>query len=240
WACKAARPWKGHGEIFVGNPLRSLRARAFQKITKSFSVEIPGSLNKMVSLSDPAKADLIWWASHLEKCNGRTFFPDNPDLVIFSDSSLHGWGAICDGSRSRGPWTAADKHRHINELELLTAYFSLQAFANSSDIISIHLFLDNSTAVSYINKCGGTRSRALSNIGAQIIQWCEARNISILASHLPGNCNIIADEKLRTALDSSDWMLLQDKFKQLSQIWPVQIDLFASAWNARLPKFVSW
>ncbi|XP_045022806.1 uncharacterized protein LOC116918552 [Daphnia magna] len=53
------------------------------------------------------------------------------DLLILNqshdDSSLHGWGAICDGSRSRGPWTAADKHRHINELELLAAYFSLQA-----------------------------------------------------------------------------------------------------------------
>ncbi len=38
-----------------------------------------------------------------------------------------------DGFRSRGPWKAADTHRHINELELLAAYFSLQAFTNSSD-----------------------------------------------------------------------------------------------------------
>ncbi|KAK4004225.1 hypothetical protein OUZ56_005967 [Daphnia magna] len=45
-------------------------------------------------------------------------------------------------------------------------------------------------------------------------------------------------EESRAALDSSDWMLLQDKFKQLSDVWPVQIDLFASAWNALLPKFV--
>jgi hypothetical protein len=35
-------------------------------------------------------------------------------------------------------------------------------------------------------------------------------------------------------------MLLQDSYRQLSKIWPVQIDLFASAWNAQLPNFASW
>ena len=92
-------------------------------------------------------------------------------IPIFSDASLTGWGAICDCSLSRGPWTTADAERHINELELLAAYLSLQAFANSSKNISIQLFLDNSTAVAYINKCGGTHSKALSILAAQIIHW---------------------------------------------------------------------
>jgi hypothetical protein len=145
----------------------------------------------MVSLTEPAKADLVWWATHLKLCNGKSFFPGNPDLIIFSDASLTGWGAVCDGSRSKGPWTSADAERHINELELLAAYFSLQAFANSSKNISIQLFLDNSTAVAYINKCGGTHSKALSIPAAQIIHWCEARSIQILASHLPGNSGCV-------------------------------------------------
>ncbi|KZS06449.1 Uncharacterized protein APZ42_030096 [Daphnia magna] len=88
------------GIFFVGHPLSPLPAKAFQKIRKFSSVEIPGFVMALV-LGDP--------------------------------------------------WTAADTHRHINELELLAAYFSMQAFANSSDSISIHLFLDNSTAVAYIN-----------------------------------------------------------------------------------------
>jgi hypothetical protein len=41
------------------------------------------------------------------------------------------------------------------------------------------------------------------------------------------------------ALDSSDLMLLQEKIKQLLDIWPVQINFFASAMNAHLPYFVS-
>lgn len=52
-----------------------------------------------------------------------------------------------DGFRSREPWTAAETHRHLNELEHFAAYFSLQAFANSSDSNYINLFIDKSTAV---------------------------------------------------------------------------------------------
>ncbi|KZS03850.1 Uncharacterized protein APZ42_033324 [Daphnia magna] len=142
----------------------------FRNLQNFYLSQAHGDLNKIVFLTEPAKADLVWWASHLKLFNGKSFFPDNPNLVIFSDASLTGWGAVCDGSRSRGPWTKADADRHINELELLTAYFSLQAFANASESISIQLFLDNSTAFAYINKCRGTHSRALSIIAAQIIQ----------------------------------------------------------------------
>ena len=35
-------------------------------------------------------------------------------------------------------------------------------------------------------------------------------------------------------------MLFRDEFRKLEQIWPVDIDLFASAWNCQLPRFVSW
>jgi hypothetical protein len=45
---------------------------------------------KIVCLSKPAKDDLIWWASHLEQRNGKPFFPDNPNLIFFSDASLSG------------------------------------------------------------------------------------------------------------------------------------------------------
>lgn len=102
------------------------------------------------------------------------------------------------------------------------------------------MFLDNSTGVAYVNKCGGKRSRALSAIASKIVERCESRNISVLASHLPGVLNSIADRELRSALDTSDWMLISDRFKILNLIWPREVDLFAAAWNRQLPKFVSW
>jgi len=69
----------------------------------------------------------------------------------------------------------------------------------------------------------------LSLITDQIIHWCEDRNIAILASHLPGDLNLIADYQSRMERDASDWMLLADEFKKLQQVWPITTDLFALA-----------
>lgn len=101
--------------------------------------------------------------------------------------------------------------------------------------------MDNSSAVAYINKQGGTRSCGLSLIAEDIITWCEERAISVSASYLPGSLNSIADEDSRSAhSDSSDWRLFPSIFGLISDVWPVEVDLFARSWNAQLPKFVSW
>jgi len=104
----------------------------------------------------------------MAECNGRSFKIAEPDLAIFSDSSLSGWGAVCDEIVTRGPWTTVEQQKHINELELLAAFNGLKSFTSNSYGISVCLFLDNSTAVAYVNKCGGTRSRNLSRVAERI------------------------------------------------------------------------
>ena len=110
---------------------------------------------------------LGWWISHphiyffifynmyfilwLVVSNGRA----DPDLTICTDAFLEGWGAVCDDITTKGPWTLTDHTRHINELELLGALYGLQSFMVKSSNISSRLFLDNSTVVTYIDKCGG-------------------------------------------------------------------------------------
>ncbi|KZR97528.1 Uncharacterized protein APZ42_007543, partial [Daphnia magna] len=159
------------------------------------SMHYSRDLNQLVTLSPEACLDLQWWVDHLRQSNGKAILPSCPDLSIFADASLQGWGAVCDSVTTRGPWPQVDRSRHINELELLGALYALQTFTRESRSISVHLFLDNSTAVAYVNKCGGTRSRTLSAITSKIVEWCESRNISVLASHLPGVLNSIADRE---------------------------------------------
>ena len=77
-------------------------------------------------------------------------------MEIYSDASLSGWGAICNGV-TRGPWTTKQTSMHINSLELLGALFALQSFAKDSHGLSVKMNLDNSTAVSYIKKGGGQK-----------------------------------------------------------------------------------
>jgi hypothetical protein len=204
------------------------------------SVRYFEDLNKTVVLPTEARADLEWWVANLRHSNGKAFFLSDPDLEICSDASLKGWGAVCDGITTRGPWLKEDGSRHINELELMGALFALQTFTKDSANISVHLFLDNSTAVAYVNKCGGTRSGSLTAIAAKIVSWCESRSLTLTASHLPGILNSVADRESRSTLDASDWMLYQEAFRLLHNLWPMQVDLFAAAWNAQLPQFVSW
>ena len=193
-----------------------------------------------VALSADSILELEWWIHHLSSRNGKTFAYHEPDLIIFSDASLQGWGATTEGTTANGPWSQEYLNWHINELELLAAYFALQTFTKHAKKASVLMFLDNTVAVSYINRDGGTKSPKLNDIVKQICNWCDERELALRAEHVPGVANTIADAESRTYNDSSDWQLSIDLFRQIQAIWPAQIDLFASHWNAQLPKFISW
>jgi hypothetical protein len=199
-----------------------------------------GNLNVKCSLSSESRSDLEWWVFNLEKSNGKDFFPRNPDIEIFSDASLSGWAAVCNGVATRGPWTTSHADLHINHLELTGALYALQSFVGEAQGLSVRIYLDNSTAVCYINKGGGTRSSDLTKIAKRLTEFCEHRNLTIEAINLPGVMNIEADRESRSECDSSDWLLNRLVFNSLSNIWPVNIDLFSSYWNAQVPSFVSW
>ena len=148
---------------------------------------------------------------------------------------MSGWAAVCNGVATRGPWTTAQADLHINHLELTGALYALQSFVGEAQGISVRIYLDNSTAVCYINKGGGTRSSNLTKIAKRLTEFCEHLNLTIKAVHLPSVMNIEADRESRSECDSSDWLLNRLVFNSLSNIWPVNIDLFSSYWNAQVP-----
>ena len=115
-----------------------------------------------------------WWLANLASINRKQFFPKVPDVEICSDASLSGWGSVCNGVTARGPWTRSDSAKHINELELLGALFALESFLGDARELSVRLYLDNTTAVCYINKNGGTRSLALSPAAIRLTEFCES------------------------------------------------------------------
>ncbi|KZS06357.1 Uncharacterized protein APZ42_030220 [Daphnia magna] len=221
-------------------PYAQSHYRSMQRFYLNESRRASGNLNTKRALSPEAEADLRWWLSNLEVANGKVFFPKSPDIEICSDASLSGWGAVCNGVATRGPWTVEQLGLHINCLELLGALFALKSFVGASHRLSVKMYLDNSTAVCYINKGGGTRSAELTSIAKLITDFCEQRQLSIEAVHLAGALNIEADAESRSGPDASDWVLNRDVFRNLREIWPMDVDLFGSFWNAQLPRYVSW
>lgn len=136
-------------------PFAQAHYRSLQRFYIEESKRAGGALQSRRTLSAAARADLRWWVENIEATKGRCFIPSDPDLEIATDASLSGWGACCNDVTTRGPWTRVDAGRHINELELLAALYATQAFVGGSVGLFVRLFLDNSTAVSYINKCRG-------------------------------------------------------------------------------------
>ena len=162
-------------------------------------------------------------------------------MVIETDASDRGWGAVCNEIRTGGPWTPQEREMHINCREMLAASLAVKCFAKDKTSLHILLKMDSISALSYINKRGGTISPELTYLAKQLWLWCMERDISLSADHLPGIWNAVADEESRTMRDRTDWKLNPHTFNRINQILgPLEIDLFATRLTHQLPQFVSW
>ena len=60
------------------------------------------------------------------------------------DASTQGWGAVCQGGHTRGPWTQQESNSpHINVLVLKAALFAVRAFTAKQKQLHLHLRMDN-------------------------------------------------------------------------------------------------
>ncbi|XP_029659376.1 uncharacterized protein LOC115233212, partial [Formica exsecta] len=183
--------------------------------------------------------DLLWWKENSQTgCNPIRILKFA--LEISSDASLTDWGAHCQGSSSQGFWNRHEKHYSINYLELLAAFFALKCFAPSLYNCEILLRMDNTSAISYINRTGGVQFPHLSELAKKIWQWCKSRKIWIFASYIPSKQNVEADAASRVTNIDTEWELAPEAFKKLNKEWgPFTIDLFASRSNRKCKRFYS-
>ena len=199
------------------------------------------SVLRGTSSSDGAVQGLMWWDTHMINWNGKSLLKKEVDLIIDSDASLIGWGATCQTQRTGGPWSKAEGKMHINCLELLAATFEVHTFLKGKSRMSVLLRLDNTTAVAYINNLGGTVSKVLVDLAKSLWMWCLERNIHIMAQHLPGVQNVIADAESRIMIDRSLWQLNPGLFSSIARLFgPIEMDLFASRLTTQCPAYFSW
>lgn len=215
--------------------------RALQGDLQKALLQGDQNYNQTLSLSKEALEELGWWQYQLANWNGRTVIQTPVQVLIQSDASLTGWGAVCEGVSTGGSWNSQEQLLHINCLELLAAELAMKTFLKSRQGISVLLQLDNSTAVAYINNRGGTMSPTLTSLAKTLWLWALERDITITAQHIPGVFNGIADTESRLERDRSDWMLSPEVFQKINQaLGPLEVDLFASRLTHQLPRFFSW
>ncbi|CAL8096456.1 unnamed protein product [Orchesella dallaii] len=197
-----------------------------------------GNYSAKVSLNDRARLDLQWWLKAMEK--PYQLIPnDSYDITLFSDASMSGWGATDTINSTKGSWSSYQQSLHINELELLAVYYGIQALVKIQNI-SILLRVDNTTAVSYINRYGGCRATQCHEIARMIWEYCESKNLSMRASYVNTKSNI-ADALSRSTRDSSDFSLNKSYFEKIcTTFFHPEIDLFASYLTRKCHRYMSW
>ena len=233
---------------------RSLLGRMF-----SLSLLIPGSRLRMRSLQlclkrnwnfvddskvipweDSCLGDLQWWLDRSNLTPGVPLESPMPDFHLYTDASDQGWGASIEGRSSSGLWSQAEKVLSINHRELLAVYLAILAFRDLLRGQQVALFSDNTTAVSYLKKLGGTRSATLNSTAQLILRLCEEDKIVLLPQFIAGVLNVKADALSRkNQVLGSEWTLCPQVFRDIRRLWPVTVDLFATNLNHQLPIYFS-
>ncbi len=161
-------------------------------------------------------------------------------VVVTTDASSTGWGAICNGQAASGLWTGPRLLWHINCLELLAVHLALRQFRPL--LLGKHVLVrtDNTVAVSYINRMGGIRSRRMSQLARHLLLWSHTRLKSLRAVHIPGVLNRAADALSRQLTFPGEWRLHPETIRLIwSRFGEAQVDLFASRESSHCQWFFS-
>ncbi|XP_074651617.1 uncharacterized protein LOC141906272 [Tubulanus polymorphus] len=167
----AALPAVDYGMMYYRN-LEGEKIIALQKSK--------GNYDKTMIVSCEMKQELKWWVENLHTAE-RKISRGEPNAVISSDASFQGWGAEYLSNRTGGRWRKddAEENQSINFLELKAGFFALKSFCSKMKDTHVHLKMDNTSAISYINHMGGTKVKSLNSLGREIWEWCKIRDIPV-------------------------------------------------------------
>ena len=156
-----------------------------------------GSFDSFVNFSHKARSDLHWWIENITTTS-NTVTHGNPQVTIYSDASLTGWGRVLNSTSTGGQWSEDESKSHINFLEVQNCH--------------VKAMIDNTTAISYINSMGG-RSLLCNQITRELWVWCAQHGIWLSAVHIPGKQNVLADKESREKRSDSEWKLNPQLFE---------------------------
>lgn len=207
---------------------------------KFLSLKNHGDYEQYMSIPTYLHSDLKWWVKAINS-SIRQIRINDYHMEIFTDASTTGWGTACGNDTASGVWSQEERVKHINELELLAAFFGLKIFAKNLKDRQILLRVDNTTAISYINRMGGVQFPHLTKIAKSIWQWCEIRRLYIHAAYIKSSENETADAESRRVHPDIEWELSDDCFQSIvHQFGHPVVDLFASRVNNKCTNYVSW
>ena len=218
-SCRALFKLLGHmSACLLAVPLLRLHCRYLQRDLKAVYT-LPHHINRKVVISPEGRRDLCWTASleprHCKKKMWNLLLEDC-DLEVSTDASDIAWGVYFQGQMHHGFWesTNVDAQAHINVKELAALEVFLTVYLpQSANGCKLLWRTDNTTALSYIRREGGTISLHLLEIARRIL--LHRRQIEILPVYISSEENLQADAASRLQ-SIPDWRLPR-VFRQTDQ-----------------------
>ena len=174
---------------------------------------VPEVLEKIIPLPKSLHVHLRWWLDPNNVVKGQPLHPLRHALQLFTDASNEGWGAHLGDYTAKGLWSKPEGALHINLLEIKAVLLAPKQFEPLYWGQTILVCTDNTTVVSYINKEGGMKSGSLCALLWRLLSWCNQRQVALLARHIPGHLNVIADKLSRhKQVIQTEWSLSYRRF----------------------------
>lgn len=193
--------------------------------------------------------DLLWWENIAIHKNGlplrRTLTPREDITIYCCDASDSGWGGIASSHhiKTSGFWNNIEKGDSINVRELKTIKPALQLHAKkyTGKRLLLIIYTDNTTALKYALKSGGTASVLLQELALDIQDIIIKHDLELSYKHIAaGVLNTAADSLSRIKKPLYEWKLPRRHFKKLESQWGrMMIDAFASREKTRTRRFWS-
>ncbi|CAC5389760.1 unnamed protein product [Mytilus coruscus] len=140
--------------------------------------------------------DIKWWHDFMSTFNGKSFFLAKvPITSVVTDACKSGAGGFYHSDWCYVNWVEDypfATQLHINELEAFSVALAVKRWAQNWRGKCIIVYCDNAATISCINKC--TSKNAILMSFLRELFWLSATyNFHIIAKHVPGKENILAD-----------------------------------------------
>jgi ribonuclease HI len=211
-----------------------------------------------IDLSPWCLSDLQFWATSFSRFNGHTrlWRGFEPDFILHTDAAgtgsdgyQGGWGAVLSlpsgkgTGRATGVFEEARSHENSTVLELDALLHALRTFNARGQLSGrcLRVFSDSQAAVAILAAARAANPK-LHALCVSVFTYCIQHDIVFRADWVPREDNVEADA-LSKRHDTGDWMFSRRLFCILhaSPVFgPFEVDLFAAAHNALLPRFYSW
>ncbi|CAG2248786.1 GLS [Mytilus edulis] len=151
--------------------------------------------------------DIHWWYNFMSTFNGKSFLLNtDPVTSVYTDACKTGAGGVFGTDWFYVNWKEDfpfAQTLHINEQEAFAVALAAKRWAKCWQNKRVYIYCDNSSTVGCINKCT-SKNKLLMSFLRELFWLSATNNFQLVAIHLPGKHNDMADAVSRWKKNPAD------------------------------------